>query len=48
MSRPQKHIHQELQEELLIVKPDTLIDPGAVMIHPGDTSAAGGAVMRQR
>jgi len=47
MPRPQKHIHQELKKELLVVETYTIVNPGAVMIHPGDTSAACGAVMRQ-
>ena len=40
-----KHVDQQENEKFAIPKSDTVIDPGAVMVHVQHTSIAGGAVM---
>ena len=48
MEAPQKHIYQELQEELLVKVAYTVVNPRAVVIHSSNATLTNGAVMTQR
>lgn len=45
MEATQEDVDQELEEELLVVVTNAVVDPGAVVVHAGDTSLADRAVM---
>ena len=38
MTTPEKHVQQEQQEVLLIVVPDTVVYPRAVVVHSRDAA----------
>jgi hypothetical protein len=40
-----ENVDKELEEELLVVESDTVIDPGAVVVHPCNAPTASRAVM---
>lgn len=48
MARPQKHVDEELQEELLVVEADAIVDPRAVVVHARYAAATSAAVVRGR
>ena len=45
MGWAKKNVDEEKKEVLLIVEPDAVVDPGAVVIHTGDTASASRAVV---
>ena len=48
VDRAQEHVYEELQEKLLVVIANAIVDPGAVMVHPGDASLTDRAMMAKR
>lgn len=47
MRRTQEDVNQKLQEKLLVIKSDTIIDPGAMVVHQRYAIATRAAVMRR-
>jgi len=41
-------MEEEIPEKLMIFESNTIAHPGAVMVHPHDTSIANGAVVSSR
>ena len=48
MDRAQENVNEELQEKLLVVVTNAIVDPGAVMVHPGDAALTDRAMMAKR
>ena len=48
MTTAQKDVKQEQNEVFLVVITDTVVYPGAMMIHVSNTSLTNGTVMRVR
>ena len=47
MHRTQKNVDKELQEELLVIKADTIINPWAMVVHPGYAALTNRTVMAE-
>ena len=47
MHRAQEHIDKELQEELLVIVANTIVYPGAMMVHASYTSLTNRTVVTE-
>jgi hypothetical protein len=48
MHRAKEDVHEELQEEFLVVKSYTVVHPRTVVVHASDATATGRAVVATR